>query len=40
MISVLDIVYPLPYMPILGSSDSAVNKDVMAKTWTNGDTII
>ena len=26
-------------MPILGSSNSAANKDVMAKIWTNGDTI-
>ena len=32
-------VNPLPYMPILGSFDSAANKDGMAKTWTNGDTI-
>ena len=27
-------------MPILGSSSSAANKDIMAKIWTNGDTII
>ena len=27
-------------MPILGSSNSAAKKDVMAKLWTNGDTII
>ena len=26
-------------MPILGSSKSAANKDMMAKVWTNGDTI-
>ena len=31
---------PLPYMPILGFSNSAANKDVMSKIWTNGDTII
>ena len=31
---------PLPYMPILGSSNSAANKDIMAKIWTIGDTII
>ena len=27
-------------MSILGSSNSAANKDMMAKIWTNGDTII
>ena len=27
-------------MPILGSSNSAANKDMMSKIWTNGDTII
>ena len=26
-------------MPILGSSISAANKDMMSKIWTNGDTI-
>ena len=31
---------PLPDMPILGSSNSAVNKDMIAKIWTNGDTVI
>ena len=31
---------PLPDMPILASSNSAANKDIMAKIWTNGDTII
>ena len=30
----------LPQMPILGSSNSAANKDMMSKIWTNGDTII
>ena len=29
---------PLPDMPILGSSNSAANKD-MSKIWTNGDTV-
>ena len=29
-----------PHMPILGSSNSAANKDMMPKIWTNGDTII
>ena len=27
-------------MPILGFSSSIANKDMMAKIWTNGDTII
>ena len=27
-------------MPILGYPNSAANKDMMAKIWTNGDTII
>ena len=31
---------PLPHMPILGSSNSAANKDMMSKIWTNADTII
>ena len=31
---------PLPHMPILGSSNSAANKDMISKIWTNGDTII
>ena len=31
---------PVPYMPILGFSNSAANKDMMSKIWTNGDTII
>ena len=30
---------PLPHLPILGSSNSAANKDMMSKTWTNGDTM-
>ena len=29
----------LPDMPILGSSNSAANKDMMSKILTNGDTI-
>ena len=32
-------VNPLPDMPILGSSNSEANKDMMSKTWTNGVTI-
>ena len=30
----------LPDMPILGSSNSAANKDMISTIWTNGDTII
>ena len=26
----------LPHMPILGSSNSAANKNMMSKIWTNG----
>ena len=29
---------PLPRMPILGSSNSVANKDMMSKIWTNGNT--
>ena len=31
---------PLPCMPILDSSSSTANKDMMSKIWTNRDTII
>ena len=31
---------PLPDMPILGSTNSAANKNIVSKIWTNGDTII
>ena len=31
---------PLPDMPILGSSNSAANKAMMSKIWTNWDTVI
>ena len=31
---------PLPNMPILCSSNSAANKDMMSNIWTNGDSII
>ena len=31
---------PLPDIPILGSSNSEANKDMMRKIWTNGDAII
>ena len=34
------LINPLPNMPILGSSSSAANNDMMAKIYTNGDTII
>ena len=33
------LIYPVPDMPILGSSNSAANKDIMSKIWTNVDTI-
>ena len=29
------VVNPLPHMPILGFSNSAVNKDMMSKIWTD-----
>ena len=31
---------PLSDMPILGSSNSAANKDMMSKIWTNGDALM
>ena len=31
---------PLPNMPILGSSISKANEDMMSKTWTNRYTVI
>ena len=31
---------PLPHIPILGSSNSAANKDMMSKILTYGDKII
>ena len=31
---------PLPDVPILGFSNSAANKEMMSKIWTNGDTVI
>ena len=34
------ILNPLPQMPILESSISAANKDMMSKLWTNRNTII
>ena len=36
---ILDIFNPLPYMSILGSSNTATNKDKMSKIWTDGDTL-
>ena len=35
----VSFINPLSYMPIFGSSNSAANKDVVSKEWTNGDTI-
>ena len=29
----------LPHLPMLGSSNSAANKDMMSKILTNGDTV-
>ena len=34
------LVSPLPYTPILGSLNSAVNKDTMSKIRTNEDAVI
>ena len=34
------VINPLPDIPILGSSNSAANKDMMSKIWTNVETII
>ena len=31
---------PLPNMAILGSTNSAANRDMMSKIWIDGDTII
>ena len=31
---------PLHHMPILCSSNYVANKDMMAKIWTNDDTIV
>ena len=39
-VCLLRTINPLPHMPILGSSNSTLNKDMMAKIWTNGDTVI
>ena len=33
---VVSCILTLPDMPILGSSNSAANKDMMSKIWTNG----
>ena len=38
VICILKSFNPLPYMPILGSSNSAANKDMMSKILTNGNT--
>ena len=42
MVNFLDVkgqINPLPDILILGSSNSAANKDMMAEIWTKGDTI-
>ena len=36
----IDVVNRLPNMPISCSTNSAANKDMMSKIWTNGETII
>ena len=36
----LKLFNPLSDLPILGASNSAINKDMMSKIWKNGDTII
>ena len=36
----MGLVNLLPDMPVLGSSNSAENNDMMSKIWTNRDTII
>ena len=33
------LINPLPHMPVLGSSTSAANKDMMSKIWTNKESI-
>ena len=38
--AIYHIFNPLPDKPILGSSDSTSNKDMMSKLWTYGDTVI
>ena len=35
-----DTFKPIPNMPVLGSSNSSANKYMVAKIWTNADTII
>ena len=35
-----DTFNPIPDMPVLGSSNSSANKDMVAKIWTNAGTII
>ena len=38
--SVENMINPFPDTPILGSSNSMANKDMMSKIWTNGNTNI
>ena len=35
----IQTINPVPDMPMLGSSNSAADKDVMSKIWTNGTVI-
>ena len=38
MADLVSHINPLLHRPILGSSNSAANKDRMSNKWTNGDT--
>ena len=38
VLNIILSINPLPDMPILDSSSSTTNKDMMSKIWTNGDT--
>ena len=40
MFAVKGSLKPVPDTPILSSLNSAANKDMMPKIWTNGDTMI
>ena len=39
-VALISYINPLSDMPIIGLSNSAANKDMMSKIWTNVDTII
>ena len=36
-VCIVIVLNPLPDTPILGSSNSAANKDMISKIWTNGE---